>query len=216
MKRFIAVLAVVALTGTLVTVNAEEFQYGVRANFNFNFFSIDEYDSDEGAGFGAGLALKYYLMEELAMAPEISFGYRNLGGFSYRTPLIGRGNASYREMVVSIPILAQYHLHKVIPTDVIPSDKLFAVGGVQLDIPFGTKTKGTNSLGIKFDEKINSDHRSVVDFSLAFGMGYVVAPNLSGDLRLVQSLHKPLTASGLISEFKASFTSLALGVTYLL
>jgi len=174
MKRLIAALTVVALTGTLVTASAEGMQYGIRAGFNMNSISIkDGPDVDMGTGFGAGLVMQYPLSSQLSIVPEVNFMYRTLGKFEVDLFIIPV-KVTFSEMALSVPCMIQYRVSEGSP--------LYLSGGVQLDIPFGSKVKAS-LFGVSESE--DWDTRNSIDFGFPLGLGYMINPNMAIDFRFV-------------------------------
>jgi len=178
MKRFITAFAVVVLTGVLAAASAEGMQYGVRAGFNMNKLSAeDDLSMDMGTGFGAGFVMKYPLANRLNIVPEVNLLHRTLGKYEFGffdLPV----KFTISESVLSIPCMIQYQISE--------SQPFYLSGGIQLDIPFGTKMKMTVS-GFSDSESI-SDLRSSIDFGIPLGFGYMINPNMIVDFRFVPYL----------------------------
>ena len=81
-KHIILCCLIFTLTGITTFVNASDgwSRLGIRAEFNRSMFSIDrEPDFEIGMGFGAGLAAKIPLTNQLSLNPEASLYYRESG-----------------------------------------------------------------------------------------------------------------------------------------
>ena len=191
------------LTGTLISANASDngLRLGIRAEFNRSMFSIDrEPDIEIGMGFGAGLAAKIPLTNQLSLNPEASLYYRESGVQIYYSSYInGFYNYYITEMVVSIPVMLQFMPVKDPP--------LYLTAGIQLDIPFRNRL-----LVVTRERSVFRpiDNRSPTDFGIPLGVGVEIMRNFGLDFRYIINMNKPF------SDWGSSLRSFSLGISYFL
>jgi hypothetical protein len=163
-------------------VSREGVRFGIRAGLNAYDFSFGYREADEGMsmgmGLGAGLALKVPLARLLNLNVGLDFYYRS---FFSREIVESDGEfESIYEFAISIPILLQF-----MP---IERSSFYLAAGVQLDFPFGTEWE--------FYYDYVTNHRAGVDFGVALGFGYMIAPSFGVDFRCVIGL------TGLFEDFE--------------
>lgn len=207
MRRFIAVLAVIALTGTIAFANAEGAQFGIRAGFNMNkisTFDESDIDLDMGKSFGAGFLVKFPLTSQLSFVPEANFYYGELGGF--RMNFFGVDiRMAIKEVAVSVPIMFQLRPFE--------NSSFYLASGVQADIPLSTKAVIKMSYaGESESESENMDDRSSADIGIPLGIGFMIKPSWGVDFRYIINLTKPFDEE---ENGKIKLARFGFGMTYL-
>jgi hypothetical protein len=224
--------------GVLSPINASggDLQFGAVIGGNMNKRLLEGFPYDfygVGYGFGAGLAVKYQLANRLSLNSEVNFCYRvvvdlpksNVGFFhtiDYENDEWVQIDASdvidYKttisEMAILIPVMLQFTPIQHIPFNIST--------GMVLGFPFNHIYKSSYSYtfeGELFEfasEERGSDYRSLVDFGMAFGVGYMVTSNLGFDFRSVINLNQVYGRNKIagVEYLRVSFIYFTFGVSY--
>jgi hypothetical protein len=144
-------------------------RYGVRAMLGINDFSFGYEGANEGIekgrSFGVGLMIKAPIKSWLGLNAELDLYIKELFMFTREAE-----KESVGEYTVSVPVLAQF----------MPVENISLAAGIQLDIPI------ESDWNIYYD--YISNHRAAVDFSLVFGVGYMLTPKVGIDFKCVIGL----------------------------
>jgi len=213
----IAIAATILCAATVA--NAEGLQIGGRLNYSMQMVGL----ADNGMlGAGAGVVFNIPV-GPVTIGPEVAFLYRtNFGGYPQEKYDANALFPTYEEvdqteMAISVPILVKY----------FPIEGLYVQAGVQVDLPLAAKL-GDEDMDGKDQEidiagvktKIGKNwERSTVDFGIPVGVGYMIMPNLSVDVRYVIGLlplaKYEISLFGLTSEIELDpLSSVNVGVTY--
>jgi hypothetical protein len=174
-------------------------RFGVRAGFNMYQYSEHDFHPGFGMGGGAGLAVKFPFSSSLSISSELAFYYRHL----YNNDDYNTEDYVY-EYVISVPILLQLALTK----------SFHLAAGAYLDIPIVAKNEyiDLDRIGIPIQGSRDvTEFRKMCDFGLAFGLEYMITPNLGVDLRGIIGLTSLFEYYG--NEY-GSLNQYGLGVTY--
>ena len=167
-KKRTTIVMILALLS--ISVNAQEFHYGIKAGTNFAVQSqVADYfnNSDIRVGFSAGAFGNYFLNNALAIQGEIN--YEQKGGKSE--------SVESRYDYLSVPVLLKYSLGKSNNTSLRFNINVGPYAGYLLSAENETE-------GITIDMKDNS---KTMEFGAiaGFGMEYPIGnQNLTMDLRL--------------------------------
>jgi opacity protein-like surface antigen len=213
------ILSAAAITVALVTTLsfAQEGckcpKFGIRAGFNLNDFTGGDSDEfDIGFGFGGGIAVNIPIADFLSFNPELGFYYRKLASMSEKDA-VDKDVEYYHyldEFALSIPAMLRFAPNGMVP--------FYLAAGVQLDIPFSTKSYSERSY--KGDKTVSAgkkiDERAEIDFGIALGLGYNITPNFGIDLRCVIGLTDLFDVPNLADEDEPdiSLNQYGIGVTY--
>jgi len=129
-----------------------------------------------------GGVIKIPVADAISIGAEASFYYRKLYDYSgtFYSDAIS-------EMAVCVPITVQY----TIPTEGIP---LYVAGGLQVDIPIGSKREFAWASG--GTAAIPGMERAVVDVGILIGAGYMLTSNFGFDARYVFNFNEPMKIAG--------------------
>lgn len=160
MKKFLCVS--VAITLLFSTLEAQHTQFGVKAGANFSKMSVDPGTNlDTKSGLHIGGLAHIHLSSQFAIQPELVF---SMQGGEYEE---GAQDYKLKLNYVNVPVLAQY---------------MFGDGfRVQTGPQVGFRTSAEVKYG-DTEVDLDDDYKSI-DFSWAFGGGYLFKNGLGIDAR---------------------------------
>lgn len=165
-KVFLLVAAVLLAAST----SFAQFNLGGRGAINLGTVWGDETsDIPWGFGLNAGLASKIAINDMFAVAPEVTIDWRRASD----------AVISWSTWAIDIPVLARIN--------VMP--QLFVEVGPQLSILLSSEQEA-DAFGIS-KETINygdAEMLNTIEFAIAAGAGYTVAPNVDVNFRMVLGL----------------------------
>ena len=158
MKKFFCSLSAIILIACVTA--AQQTHYGIKAGVNFSSVAVDDGSDFEGkTGVHLGGLAHIHINPHFALQPELVFSMQ--GGED------DGENAKLKLNYVNIPLLAQY----------MTADGFRLQTGPQLGILASAKQKFGD---VEFDA---DDDVSTVDFSWAFGAGYLFHSGFGIDAR---------------------------------
>lgn len=138
---------------------------------------VSDYDGSSAGGmnvgFNAGIAAKIAFSDMVALAPEVTLDMRS----------VGDDECSFDSWAIDIPVMVR----------ISPIANAYIEVGPQLDLVLsaGWNFDSGNEFADKLAEEIINEiypDASTIEFSLAFGAGYSVMPNLDVNFRYVMGL----------------------------
>ncbi|MDR2554457.1 MAG: PorT family protein [Fibromonadaceae bacterium] len=205
----IAIFATILCAATVA--NAQEMTFGARVGYSMQSLDGGPLLAAMGAKttmgmLGAGVAVVANIpVGPVVVAPEVGFLTRTVANYEPLISIPGltgdNGKGSITEMAVNIPVMVKF----------FPREGVYVSAGLQVGIPIGTEmcdSKGKNC------EKIDGKEETVIDEStglpetdmlgnplkqknpersldigIPIGAGYMVAPNIGVDFRIVIGLN---------------------------
>jgi len=202
-------MAIAATVLCATVVNAQDITFGARVGYNVNSLDGGPLLALMGAKttmgmLGAGAAVVANIpVGPVVVAPEIGFVTRTVANIEplFPNPLDkNEGKGKITEKAVNIPVMAKF----------FPIEGVYVAAGLQIGIPFGTemcndKGKDCDKIDGKKETKTDIDvdpwgtvsvHTSeeknperTLDIGIPIGVGYMVAPNIGVDFRIVIGLN---------------------------
>jgi hypothetical protein len=104
-------LAILFITATTLTVNAQDLQFGVKAGFNLSNLSGDIEDTESLPGFHAGIVADFKIGEKFSIQPELLY---SLEGAKFSS------GAEWRLYYLNLPVMAKYHISETFSLEAGP------------------------------------------------------------------------------------------------
>jgi hypothetical protein len=204
-------LAIAAAFLFAVTIANTEDGVKFGARYGYSLQMLGQGDFNEAPGMGMlGISGGFVVnipAGPVVIAPEVAFIYRTVSNFDSD---VDHFKSALREMAISVPVMVKF----------FPMEDFFLQSGVQFDIPFGAKScedfigysHNNNCYSLKGKQVIpigriycennrcyslNSSEvdRASVDIGIPMGLGYMITPRFSFDLRYVLGLTQYATSS---------------------
>jgi len=158
MKKLFCILTLLLLFNLLLTAQAGKTQFGLKAGVNFASVKVsDGNDYDSRTGFHVGGLAHIHVADHFAVQPELVFSAQ--GGKS--------GNVELKLNYINIPVLLQYMTNTGFRLQTGPQLGFL----VSAESEFG-------DVEVDVDDNFKS-----IDFSWAFGAGYLFASRFGIDAR---------------------------------
>ena len=210
MKSFLITLFM--LIGICSSIQAQTFQWGVRAGASINTKSNTRvsYDNKWRPGFNAGLVGVYNISDAFALEADLQYSYVCSKDSARTINAIGIYNfdQSTKSHFIDLPVLAKVKLWKGLSIEAGPQLGLqvccmeYKGSGTMFDFYSESEMPYTGKNG-------KSSHSNLVNLSLAGGLSYAFSDHLSIDARYVHALtnHK--------KDSNSRNRTIQLGVSYL-